>query len=417
MTVTHMDKIGLGKEVLRRLINQGFQAYFVGGCVRDLLLNRIITDIDIATDADPKQVMSLFPHTIPTGIKHGTVTVMMEGIPIEVTTFRQESQYENYRRPKTVQFVSNLDQDLSRRDFTMNAIAMNEEERIIDPFNGQEALAKQQIVSVGDANQRFLEDPLRMMRAVRFASQLSFLIEEKTWESILKHAAYLQFIAVERIKVELDKIMESGDPETGLRLLFQSGLIRWIKGLSHIDILEANLESWIPKMKKTDAIKLRWSLFFISLSSEKRNEWMRGLRFSKREISEINGIFETYFLFYHEIDNLQLKECLVNMEETICLKAVELLFLMGKIGLEEKEIWQKQLRQLSLELPVKEIRDLAVSGRDLMDYFDQPAGPWIHAILQKLFHLVLYHQISNEKTTLLAEAKKIKEGKMDERKD
>lgn len=412
-----MDKIGLGKEVLRHLIKHGYQAYFVGGCVRDLLLNRIITDVDITTDAHPERVLSLFPHTIPTGIKHGTVTVMIEGIPIEITTFRKESQYENYRRPKTVQYVSNLDQDLSRRDFTMNAIAMNEEEMIIDPFNGQEALAKKQIVSVGDANQRFLEDPLRMMRAVRFASQLSFLIEEKTWESILTKAAYLQFIAVERIKVELDKIMESDFPETGLRLLYQSGLIRWVKGFSHFEIIEADLESWIPKIKKTEDVKLRWPLFLFSLSSEKRNEWMRGLKFSKREIGEINSIFEAYSFFHKEMDGFQLKECLVEKGETACLKAVELLFLLGRIGFDDKEKQQKQLQQLNMELQVKKIRDLAVSGRDLMDHFDQPAGPWINEILQKLFHLVLHNLTSNEKTTLLEEAKKIKEGKMDERKD
>ena len=165
--------------VLQRLEDAGFEAYFVGGSVRDVLLDRHVHDIDITTSAYPEEVKELFEKSIDTGIKHGTVTVLYEGESYEITTFRTESGYQDFRRPDHVTFVQNLDEDLKRRDFTINALAMDIRGQIIDPFNGVEDLKKRVIRAVGNPETRFHEDGRRMMRAVRFMSQLEFKLERK----------------------------------------------------------------------------------------------------------------------------------------------------------------------------------------------------------------------------------------------
>jgi tRNA nucleotidyltransferase (CCA-adding enzyme) len=166
--------------IIKQLKAHGHEAYFVGGAVRDFLLRRPIGDVDIATSALPEEVMRIFPKTIGVGVEHGTVMVLHEGTPYEVTTFRTEGKYEDYRRPESVTFVRSLHEDLKRRDFTMNAIAMNEHGQMIDPFAGQEAIKRKMIQTVGDAKARFSEDALRMMRALRFVSQLGFYLSEET---------------------------------------------------------------------------------------------------------------------------------------------------------------------------------------------------------------------------------------------
>ena len=192
--------------VLERLENGGFEAYFVGGSVRDILLGRHIHDVDIATSAYPEEVKKLFDKTIDTGIQHGTVTVLYDGESYEITTFRTESGYQDFRRPDHVTFVQNLDEDLKRRDFTINALAMNTQGEIIDLFNGLEDLENKVIRAVGDAETRFHEDALRMMRAVRFMSQLKFNLEEKTEQAISDNHQLLQKISVERVRDEFVKM-------------------------------------------------------------------------------------------------------------------------------------------------------------------------------------------------------------------
>ncbi len=170
--------------VLQTLENAGFEAYFVGGSVRDVLLHRHVHDVDITTSAYPEEVKQLFDKSIDTGIKHGTVTVLYNNESYEITTFRTESGYQDFRRPDHVTFVQNLDEDLKRRDFTINALAMNTKGEIVDLFNGLDDLEHHIIRAVGDPETRFHEDALRMMRAVRFMSQLEFKLEEKTRQAI-----------------------------------------------------------------------------------------------------------------------------------------------------------------------------------------------------------------------------------------
>src|SRR5699024_121488 len=159
-----------GQKVISRLKSDGHKAYFVGGCVRDSILKREIKDIDIATSARPEDVMKIFKKTVPTGIEHGTVLVLYKEIPFEVTTFRTETSYSDRRHPDSVQFIRDLEGDLKRRDFTINAMAMNENYQLIDLFKGKRDLVNKQIKTVGNASHRFEEDALRMLRALRFAS-------------------------------------------------------------------------------------------------------------------------------------------------------------------------------------------------------------------------------------------------------
>ena len=201
------------KYIIETIEAAGFEAYAVGGCVRDSILGRVPGDWDITTSAKPEQVKALFKRTIDTGIAHGTVTVMMDKEGFEVTTYRIDGKYEDSRHPREVTFTPNLEEDLKRRDFTINAMAYNEKAGLIDIFGGMQDIEKKIIRCVGEAEQRFREDALRIMRAVRFSAQLGYSIEEKTAEAIRELAYTLRNISAERIQVELVKLMVSPHPD------------------------------------------------------------------------------------------------------------------------------------------------------------------------------------------------------------
>jgi len=207
-----------------RLRDAGYKAYPVGGCVRDLLLGRVPEDWDVATSARPEQVLALFDHTAPTGLKHGTVTVLLKGGHIEVTTFRREGEYADGRHPDTVSFDTGLEEDLARRDFTINAMALGVDGSIIDPFGGQIDIMHRQIRCVGNPVLRFCEDALRMLRAVRFSAQLGFDIDAAAAAAITACAEQIAHVSVERVRAELEKIITASYPERG-NLLFSMGLL------------------------------------------------------------------------------------------------------------------------------------------------------------------------------------------------
>lgn len=211
------------KKVLSTLQGAGYEAYVVGGCVRDSLLGRTPEDWDITTNARPPQVKALFRRTVDTGIKHGTVTVMIGGTGYEVTTYRIDGDYEDGRHPKSVTFTASLLEDLKRRDFTVNAMAYSDTTGLIDAFDGLSDLEHHVIRAVGNARERFTEDALRMMRAVRFAAQLDSTIEEETLDGICALAPNLKKVSAERIRVELEKLLLSDHPEK-LRILYETGL-------------------------------------------------------------------------------------------------------------------------------------------------------------------------------------------------
>ena len=199
--------------ILNTLERSGYEARLVGGCVRDTLLHRRPNDWDVATAAAPEAVTELFESTVPTGIRHGTVTVLYGGSACEVTTYRVEGAYSDHRRPDSVRFTSRLEEDLSRRDFTINAMAMDASLAITDPFGGREDLSRRLIRCVGDARERFTEDALRMLRAVRFAAQLDFALDSAALEAIAGCAPLCSALSPERVAAELRAVLASRNPD------------------------------------------------------------------------------------------------------------------------------------------------------------------------------------------------------------
>lgn len=224
-------KIELSKDVqyiLNKLNENNYEAFIVGGCVRDSLLKRPLKDWDITTSATPEKVMKLFDHTIPTGIKHGTVTIVLNGKNYEVTTYRLDGNYTDNRHPDEVIFTSSLEEDLSRRDFTINALAYNDSKGLIDIFNGISDLQNKLIKCVGDAEKRFHEDALRMLRGIRFACELGFNIEANTYKAICHNSTHLKNVSCERIRDELVKMLLSNIPSRGIRMLQESRLLQFV---------------------------------------------------------------------------------------------------------------------------------------------------------------------------------------------
>ena len=199
--------------ILNTLERSGYEARLVGGCVRDTLLHRRPNDWDVATAAAPEAVTELFESTVPTGIRHGTVTVLYGGSACEVTTYRVEGAYSDHRRPDSVRFTSRLEEDLSRRDFTVNAMAMDASLALTDPFGGREDLSRRLIRCVGDARERFTEDALRMLRAVRFAAQLDFALDSAALEAIAGCAPLCSALSPERVAAELRAVLASRNPD------------------------------------------------------------------------------------------------------------------------------------------------------------------------------------------------------------
>ena len=210
--------------ILKTLEGAGFAACFVGGCVRDTLLGRPVHDWDITTSALPEEIMALFPRCIPTGIKHGTVTVLLRGESFEVTTFRRDGAYHDGRHPDGVVFVPNLTEDLARRDFTINAMAMHLDGSITDCFDGKADLKRGIIRCVGDPERRFREDALRMLRAWRFSAQLGFQIEDDTARAIRENAGLCRLLSRERVCAEAEKTLLSPLPQT-LSVMLREGLL------------------------------------------------------------------------------------------------------------------------------------------------------------------------------------------------
>lgn len=214
--------------IINTLCSKGYTAFMVGGCVRDNLLGKNPKDYDITTSALPEETTRLFSKTIPTGIQHGTVTVVVNNIGYEVTTFRTEGDYLDNRRPNSVAFVTDIKEDLSRRDFTVNALAYNEKDGLVDYFNGKADLKSKVITCVGNPDERFKEDALRMLRAIRFSCQLDFDIDSSTYLSMINNHKLIENISSERIRDELCKILISDNPSKGLQVLEDTGVLKII---------------------------------------------------------------------------------------------------------------------------------------------------------------------------------------------
>lgn len=372
--------------ILKELEAAGYEAYFVGGAVRDFFLNRPVHDVDVATSATPEEVKMVFPHTVDVGIEHGTVLILLNDQRFEVTTFRTESMYSDFRRPDDVQFVRSLQEDLKRRDFTMNAMAMTLDGQLIDPFNGQQDLNNQIIRTVGKASERFSEDALRMMRAARFVSQLSFELDSDTRRAIKEYAPLLSHIAVERKLNEMDKLFAGLAKEKGLSVLIETGLFLFLPGLSsQKKILEQIAESPLNFLN-TDQM---WLLIAYEITDKYINEFLRNWRMSAKRIKRIEkGVRVLRKVRAEGWDDVLLYEA--QLETAIDCAEVEAV-------LDRSESKSPYVISRWQALPIKERNELDVTGSDLMEWSGKQRGIWIKECLISSETAVVNRKIENKK--------------------
>ncbi|MFW5629314.1 MAG: CCA tRNA nucleotidyltransferase [Acetivibrio ethanolgignens] len=438
--------------IITTLMEHGFEAYAVGGCVRDTILGRIPGDWDITTSARPEQVKELFKRTIDTGIQHGTVTVMLEKEGFEVTTYRIDGEYEDSRHPKSVEFTTNLIEDLKRRDFTINAMAYNPATGIVDAFDGMGDMERRLIRCVGEAEERFDEDALRMLRAVRFAGQLGFSIHEDTKKAICKKAETLKNISAERIRVELDKLLTSQNPgflmtalETGMTQVI---LPEWDAmaiteqnnphhiysvGGHTIKVLEEVQAIWKEQGNQEDKKGysiLCWAAFLHDCGKPQVKSWdekgidhfyghdetgsrlareiLRRLKFDNYTIDMVTRLVK-----WHDYCFDDKPVAVRRAASKIGTDLMEDLFLLQRADIlgQNPKTWKEKLSKLSrAEKIYQEIREageclslkeLQVNGKDLIKHGFAP-GKELGEILAELLAQVLKNPEKNEKEILLS---------------
>lgn len=382
--------------VLNKIVEAGFEAYFVGGSVRDRVLGLTVNDVDIATSAMPNEIKEIFKRTIDIGIEHGTVMVLENGESYEITTFRTESTYKDFRHPDSVTFVRSLTEDLMRRDFTMNAIAMDIKGNLIDPFGGLLDIDKRIIRAVGKPEERFKEDALRMMRAVRFAAQLDFEIEGNTLLSIRQNAQLLTNIAIERIQVEFEKLLTGEWYFVGLAAMIKTDLYLYCPKLA--DKKQALL-TLIDRSTSFQNVRQAWAYLLLKIDEHQMDQSFNPRTFLKAWKLSNQLIKESITIY----------EALVIRLERGYLNEWEIFHLGIQFSLEVEDLMEqeglKQEHLLVLErydnLPIKEKEELSVSGNDLMKETTVRPGKWMSEALESALKAVIYRKIDNEKQTII----------------
>ena len=377
--------------VMQQLVDAGYEAYFVGGSVRDMLLHKPISDVDIATSATPQEVKDIFPHTVDVGIEHGTVMVIYHKEGYEVTTFRTEEGYEDFRHPDKVTFVRSLEEDLKRRDFTINALAIGIDDQLMDFFDGIGDLERQCIRCVGDAKERFNEDALRMFRAVRFVGQLGFQVEEETKNAISLLKMNLSKVAVERMKVEFEKMIQSSYRKDALKLFVETGLYQACplfdgKG----EILLKLAEFPIKEMSVLQA----WILFVdeLKLSDKEVTHLLKSWKSSNEQIRDILVGYRTYRARKEEGWNFFLAyDC---PYEVAC--EVEQLLIV-----QDKSSSMEGLEATYHSLPIRSMNDIHLNGHDIIRILKlDKKGPIIGQVLKTVEKMILEQSISNDTEVL-----------------
>lgn len=397
------DEFKQALPVFERLTEAGYEAYFVGGSVRDALLNLPVNDVDIATSARPEEVKALFDRTVDIGIDHGTVMVMQGDDQYEITTYRTESTYKDFRRPDSVSFVRSLEEDLKRRDFTMNAIAIDKEGKITDLFNGIGDLDKQIIRAVGDPNERFNEDALRMMRAVRFAAQLDFDIDEDTLRAIKNHISLLDKIAVERINIEWIKLLTSKARGHGLGAVIESKLYEYCPELKNKKMALVYLANGKKRIANE---RLAWSLLLYYIRHIQPKGHKENIGSFLKQWKTSNQMIENVKIIVH------------GMEERLDSKSINpyQIFKNGlnlSLDIEEAlshindELSQPdKVKSIYTKLPIKSRDELQLTGHDLMTYFDKKPGPWLGEAINLAEEMVVLDEWPNNKDILVKQLAK-----------
>lgn len=441
----------------------GFQAYLVGGAVRDLILKKPCSDWDVATNATPEQVMSMFKFVVPTGIAHGTVTVHFHKTEIEVTTFRTESEYSDGRHPDKIAYASTIEEDLSRRDFTMNAIAVNlRNGKICDPFGGRKDIRKKVIRTVGIPNERFMEDGLRPIRALRFASQLNFCIEKDTFSEIFKPDVQKKItsISIERFRDEFLKMLKSEKPSVGLKLMEETGILKLFipefeicrgcnqgdgRGFHDFDVMDHLIYACDGAPKNNYKVRLAALFHDIGKPSCKRvienekdgqlftfynhdNEGakitekiLRRLKFSNEEIADVSHLVKNHMFHYESswsdaaVRRFIVRVGLQYMDDLFDLRVADVFGMHNnQVNLRNSTTSEnilelkERIEKITEKQNALSLKDLCVNGKDLMD-IGIPSGKKIGVVLNELFEAVLEDPEMNNREKLLKLAESYKE--------
>ena len=422
------------------------QCYLVGGAVRNLIRRDNLGDFDIATDAKPEEVGRLFRRVIPTGLKHGTVTVIFKGQTFEVTTFRADGVYTDGRRPESVVFVPTLAQDLERRDFTINSIAVQAiDGTVVDPNGGIDDLKRGVIRAIGDPDERFSEDGLRLMRACRFAAQLEFSIEEGTLKSIGKCAENIKSISNERIRDELDKMLLSPHPSVGLRIMESTGLLELVlpelaqtrgveqDGNHDFDVFEHSLHSCDAAPRENTTVRLAALLHDTGKAgarqvidggvvvfygheelSEMHTRTILGrLKYSNKQQAQVCHLVRHHMFSY---DNSWTDAAVRRFIRRVHLDAMDDLFALrmaDAYGMKNKPVSGENLLELGLRIQkvteeesALSLRDLKIDGNELYSIAGIPKGPEMGIVLSHLLEAVLDDPALNNRESLLHVAKR-----------
>jgi len=434
--------------IVETIENAGFEAFVVGGCVRDSILGREPMDWDITTSAKPEQVKKLFPRTIDTGLQHGTVTVMMDREGFEVTTYRIDGEYQDSRHPKEVIFTPNLEEDLKRRDLTINAMAYNDRVGLVDIFGGMEDIGRKLVRCVGDPKERFTEDALRILRAIRFSAQLGYTIEPKTREAICLLAPTLSRISAERIQVELVKLMTSPHPDY-LRVAYECGVTKvfFPEFDAAMETTQENRhhcysvgEHTLHSLSEVPADKvLRLAMLFHDLgkvptktmdeegnahfyghgevSTEIARTVLRRLKFDNDTTHMVcklvkyhdygSGVEPTPRIVRRAVNKIG-QDAFPGLFE---VKRADILA-QSNYHREEKlaavAAWEQMYEEICAKQECVSLKMLAVTGSDLIAAGMKP-GPALGEVLQNLLELVLEHPEYNTKEYLMKQAEKMPE--------
>ena len=390
------------ENIIGSLEEHGFEGFAVGGCVRDSLLKKTPKDWDITTDALPVDMKKIFKKTFDTGIAHGTVTVLMDGVGYELTTYRIDGNYSDGRHPDSVSFSKSLSEDLCRRDFTINAMAYSNKKGIVDLFDGRKDLQNGIIRAVGDAKKRFDEDALRMLRAVRFAAQLGFKIDDDTFEAIKEKAKLLSKVSKERIFVELNKSL-CGDFAQNIKMVYTSGLYRYIG--KEFAKLDKNIYDFYPR-KFPNKKHMYWAVFLENIENV---EAVKKILF---ELKSDNATRNNAYLLVKELKNPlpssdeDIRWSLHRIGADLFCDYIEILKSDKKNVdiLDKIDTIENRYSLILKENHAYEISMLDITGKDLMD-IGISKGPKIGEVLEFLLKKVIENPLNNEKSSLLRLAK------------
>jgi len=431
------------KYIIDTLYKNDFEAFIVGGCVRDFLLSINPKDFDITTSANPEQILKLFDKTVPTGLAHGTVTVVLNKENFEVTTYRKDGEYLDNRKPSSVEFVSNIKEDLSRRDFTVNALAFNDKNGIIDYFNGISDLNNKILRAVGDADTRFKEDALRMLRAIRFSAQLDFDIEPNTLKAIIDNKDLINNISKERIRDELCKILISNNPSKGLTLLKDTGLLSiilpdinnlsdfskvfpeshhnfdvFIHTLKVVENIDNNLNLRLAALfhdvgKFTTLKKFENNLYGFPnhhiIGSEMVKPILRNLRFENKTINSVSKLIKHHLVLdvhnypsKYEVKKLIIDIGIENIFNIFALQRADIKSLNSPSNLffNKIDFIENTVKDILNNKEPLFIKDLLITGNDLISQFNIK-GKVIGDILDYILDEVLKDESLNSKDKLL----------------